>query len=147
MIEPRWRPPASRPLNESAGYLGYYCRTFLPFVFDIVNDDNCWPAVWFYRKREARPPLARIIEEKLENQELRESEWGVYGLWADLLDDGVVAGKIHPDSGIYIIWDAERLAVPTFPIRVQRYRGECNAMEKLAFDAWLLCTEPIGVGF
>lgn len=53
-------PPHPFDPKRSAGYLGYYTRhytrRYLGEVFDLMDLDGCWPAIWIYRKAVALGP-------------------------------------------------------------------------------------------
>jgi hypothetical protein len=136
---PAVRPP-SRPNNETAGWLGYYCKSHLPAEFDLVDIDGSDPTCWLYFKSALK--IFRVIEEKPNGQDIHPSQNRCYEVILDLIDAGIKAGKIHPSSGVYIIWNAQQLRVPIFPISVMRI-GIVGLVWKEVrltreqFDCWL----------
>jgi hypothetical protein len=126
----QWLPPRNRPANESAGYLGFYCRVHLPAVFDLVDWDGSDPLVWHYWKAQTR--TYRIFEEKPSGQQLHDSQnrtlrWFVW--------------RFH--IGVYVIHDAQRLTVPSFPIEIAQLGAyprddrKCS-FERIHFDKWMV---------
>lgn len=131
----KWLPPhpASLDPNRSAGYLGYYTRNYLDPVFDLMDLDGCWPAVWLYRRAETNQ--MRYFEEKPHGQELHPSQHRILRHLSRL-----------PNTACFVIWDAEQLAddPPTFPLSVTRL-GPTQAQDKHQvfvssekFGQWLL---------
>jgi hypothetical protein len=131
-LRPKWLPPRRRPRNESAGYFGYYCRMFLGEVFDIVDADGAWPAVFFYRK--SATGEFRIYEEKPTGQLIHGSQERT-------------SRRMVRELGvkIYVLWAAEKLVNPetAFPIRVQRLgsfpdKDVIREMDRQTFDHWVI---------
>lgn len=126
-----WEPPSKRPGNESAGYLGYYTRVHCDELFDLVDGDGVTPIVWYYRKAETL--LRRIYEEKpsWQRQKLKPSENRTL---RDLIG--------WANGGVYVIWKADRLIEPKFPIKLTRLgRDESGdhdfTFDRERFDHWL----------
>lgn len=121
-----WLPPAPRPDNESAGYLGYYARTHCDLHFDLVDGDGSVPVVWYYRKSETM--VRRVFEEKPSHQRqaLHPSEDRV-------LRD--LAATWARNGGVWVIWRAERLARPEFPITVQRLAVDRSGDRKYTYES------------
>ncbi len=136
-----WLPPHERPPNEAAGYLGYYTRKHLPVAFDLVDCDNAWPAWWLYYQAKGR--TLRVIEEKPGLQEMHPSQFRAYAVLGTIIGLGVTAGYLGPRSGVYVIYRAERLVAPVFPITLERRQPsvETQEMDREAFDDWLLLAE------
>lgn len=126
-------PPHPFDPKRSAGYLGYYTRRYLGEVFDLMDLDGCWPAIWIYRKAETG--VMRYFEEKPHGQGLHGSQNRILRQLAR-----------QRDVGVFVIWAAEQLATepPTFPLRVTRlaptaggdHDHEFESAEK--FNRWLL---------
>lgn len=134
----KWLPPANLPLNQSAGYVGYYCRTFLPVQFDLVDHDSVTPTTWSYNKQSQG--TFRIIEEKPYNQELHDSQRRVFRIHAALIELGIANGLIR-NGGVYVIHKADRLVKPEFPIKVTKITVNgtiVKVMERDEFDQWLV---------
>jgi len=132
-------PPHPFDPKRSAGYLGYYTRRYLGPVFDLMDLDGCWPAIWVYRKAETG--VMRYFEEKPHGQQLHEGQ-----------GQGGSQGRIlrqlarQRDVGVFVIWGAEQLATepPTFPLKVTRLapqpaQDKDHAFESAElFNRWLL---------
>jgi len=134
----KWLPPANLPSNQSAGFLGYYCRTFLPVQFDLVDHDSVTPTTWSYNKQSQG--TFRIIEEKPSGQEMHDSQWRVYRIHAALIELGIANGLIR-NGGVYVIHKADRLVAPEFPIEVTKITVDgkiVKVMERDEFDQWLV---------
>jgi hypothetical protein len=126
---PRWLPPRKRPANESAGYLGYYCRMWLPEVFDLVDVDGSSPVVWHYWKAATR--VHRMFEEKPDGQTLHGSQERTFR--------GLVRDK---GIEVYVIHDADWLKIPLFPLRITRLGpfigGDVTvSADRESFDRWM----------
>lgn len=120
--------------EETAGYLGYYTKIHLDPVFDIMDGDGCWPAVWIYRKD--KTGALRFFEEKprTDVQRIKESERRILRHLAGI--DGI---------SCYVIWEADRLAEepPSFPIELTRLAPDPSgdqrrALDRPSFDRWLV---------
>lgn len=139
----KWSPPSSRPPNESAGYLGYYCRTFLDLHFDLVDIDGTDPVQWFYWKQ-ATGTLRFIEEKPLEgNWQLHASQERTLRKQATLINLGIAAQVVNGYSGVYVIQGASQLVEPRFPITVRRMAekpsdDETMTMDRSQFDKWML---------
>lgn len=134
----KWLPPANLPSNQSAGYLGYYCRTFLPVQFDLVDHDSVTPTTWSYNKQSQG--TFRIIEEKPTGQEMHDSQRRVYRIHAALIELGIANGLIR-NGGVYVIHKADRLVAPEFPIEVTKITVDgkiVKVMDRHEFDEWLV---------
>lgn len=134
------RPPSPRPVNESAGWLGFYCRRYLPTEFDLIDHDGCDPVQWLYYKSSRK--ILRFIEEKPMGQELHPSQERVLPILARVYGAAVTAGEIE-EGRVYVIWEADRLGIPEFPISVTRigshgYADSTVTMDQWLFDDWLL---------
>jgi hypothetical protein len=128
----KYSPPSRKPNHECAGYLGYYTRTHLPVEFDLVDLDGCWPAVWVYNK--SKNGVVRVFEEKpsWDRQEHHTSESRVFR------EFNVFASHVQR----FVIWQADRLVIPQFPIVLTRIRRNPSEDERLSFDkgsfdAWI----------
>ncbi len=126
---PAVAPPRVRPNNESAGYLGYYTRAHLPVVFDLVDVDGTSPVVWLYFKSASH--TLRFIEEKPHGQELHPSQERALRYLTTL-----------PGCSVYSLYDAQRLSIPQFPIRVVRLSGQpvtdrSRDMSRDEFNEWM----------
>lgn len=132
-------PPPPFVANQSAGYLGYYCRQHLPVTFDLVNLDGTWPAIWLGWKGTTR--TFRLFEEKLEGQSVHPSQWRVFCRFLELIALGVNSGVYHDQSGVFVIYDAQQLEKPEFPIRIARVISHGKSKERSftreQFDEWL----------
>lgn len=123
-------PPVERP-SEAAGYLGYYTRVHLGTTFDLVDIDGTSPPVWMYRK--AATLTRRVIEEKPNNQAIHPSQQRCLRAWA----------AEDPGMAVYVLWHAERLITPMFPIRLTRLEADprddrVKQFLRTEFDSWLL---------
>jgi hypothetical protein len=137
-----WLPPPKLPPNQSTGYLGYYCRTFLPVQFDLVDHDSITPTTWSYNKRSQG--TFRIIEEKPYGGEMHDSQWRVYRIHAALIELGIANGIIR-NGGVYVIHDAHRLVAPEFPITITKITvngKSIKVIERDEFDKWLIGDPP-----
>jgi hypothetical protein len=142
MIVDNVQPPRRKPPNEAAGYLGYYARAHLPTVFDLVDCDGGWPPVWLYYQ--ARGRTLRVVEEKPFGQEVHQSQRRSFAAFGSVLAIGMRTGAFTSDSGVFVLYDAERLVVPEFPVEMQRWapnRTNRIAVNREQFDAWLLLRE------
>jgi hypothetical protein len=141
----KWLPPSERPWNETAGYLGYYTRTHLPTVFDLVDCDGASPPFWLYYQDTGR--TFRLIEEKPNGQDIHKSQIRVFGVVASLLALGIAQGLCSSKSGVYVIHDAEQLVEPRFPLKVERRFPDRTSrmMTREHFDRWLLLDEADSV--
>jgi hypothetical protein len=127
-----YTPPHKKDLHETGGYVGYYTRRWLKPVFDIVDVDGTWPALWIYRKAQTR--VVRMLEEKPFGQLLHESQ-------SRILSALAVRG-----IECWVVWDAQKLADEdidsAFPMRMLRVMAndadsyEVN-VSRDQFDVWL----------
>jgi hypothetical protein len=130
--------PPDRPKNESAGWVGYYAKTHLPRQFDLVDwDGTPW---WFYWRAATR--TYRFIEEKpsYHEQALRDSEQRVFPILLGLVKAAIQIGIVNGKSGVYVLWDADRLREPNFPVMLERLgpgRAGTRKMDRTDFDEWL----------
>ena len=129
------KPPPPYDPNQSTGWFGYYCGTYLrPSRFTITNIDGSNPGVWLYRKRQTG--RKRVIEESLTGQKLtkRQSEQEI--IYRELIKD------TRGEWAVYVLWEAERLRIPNFPIRVTRLGATADqdatrTYSRPEFDAWV----------
>lgn len=127
-------PNPNRPKHESAGFLGYYANIHLGGVFDIIDADGCWPAVWVYRKNDTH--TFRFFEEKPRSdaQSLHASQHRVF---RDLASMDRIS--------CYVIWEADRLVegAAGFPLQLTRLApmprdDTARSFNQSDFDRWLL---------
>lgn len=102
-------PPHPFEPKRTAGYLGYYTRRYLGELFDLMDLDGCWPAIWIYRKAETG--VLRYFEEKPHGQDVHASQNRILRHLTR-----------QPNTDAFVIWDAEQLAAepPAWPLRVTR---------------------------
>lgn len=140
-------PPAIMPPNQSAGYLGFYCATYLPKVFDLVDVDGTNPVHWQYYKSSTK--LFRFIEEKPLRQQLHRSQGRTLKVMAALIASGIKDGIVNSESGVYVIYEAHQLEAAQFPIELERIYADRDSryqsMNRGQFDQWLLQESEIRV--
>jgi len=128
------------PPNQSAGYLGFYCATYLPKVFDLVDVDGTKPVDWQYYKISTK--LFRFIEEKPLRQQLHQSQVRTLKVMAALIESGIKDGIVNSESGVYVIYEAHQLKDAQFPIKLERIysnrESRYQSMSRGQFDEWLL---------
>lgn len=91
--------------HQSSSPLGQWVHDNLPRVFNWVDDDFGRAGVRLYARS---TNILRLVEHKFLDQRgakvLTPAEWETYGKLAELVADGVGAGRLNPESGVFILW-------------------------------------------